>query len=80
LEKSLNDISSGILSKLAVGDHAIKNKLRVGAANRQKANSFRLPSYCFEPTKVELGDHLREVKKDAPKMVMEANVLGRPQR
>jgi hypothetical protein len=45
--------------KAAEGDRAIRNKLRVGVANRQRANCFRLPAYCFEPTKLELGDHLK---------------------
>jgi hypothetical protein len=77
IERSLNGLSSGISSKVAEGDRAIKNRLRVGVANRQRANCFHLPSYCFEQTKLELGDHLKEVKKDIPKLVMEASRRGR---
>lgn len=80
MERSLNDLSSGISSKVAEGDRAIRNKLRVGVANRQRANCFHLPSYCFEQTKLELGDHLKEVRKDIPKLAMEATRRGRAQR
>ncbi len=80
LERSMNNLSNGFSNKPAEGDQAIRNKLRVGVANRQRANTFRLPAYCFEPTKVELGDHLRDVKKEMPKLMMESGKKGRAQR
>lgn len=76
----MNNLSSGFTNRTAEGDQAIRNKLRVGVANRQCANTFRLPAYCFEQTKLELGDHLKDVKKDVPKLMMETARRGRAQR
>jgi hypothetical protein len=67
----LANVSSGFASTQAEGDKAIRNKLRIGVANRQRANCFRLPAYCFEPTRQDLGDHLKDVKRDTTKLVME---------
>lgn len=78
----MTNVSSGFSPKQAEGDKAIRNKLRVGIANRQRANCFRLPSYCFEQTKQDLGEHLKDVKKDTPKVIMEVTTRrsGRAQK